>query len=323
MPPIAGPTDEPRQTRFRADHGALTGVDLQTLRCSLRRRAQGQALLLSRPTSVHGVRATHLARELARYRSLSASTQYEALSSRHPRQRSPQHSGQRQRYARLAHLLRLRPTPNRDCETALCRGNARHRVEGHGLRTRLDINRSVPVGVFLGALPIDESRGEASHVARSAWQHSVFHLHQRRSVSRRQRPRPPRARTWCLLRNGPSLYRLREIGPAQRRWQLLRYPREVELQSTTPSTAPLGSSATRPWCSPAFTRARASKHHCAASSSTIPKPASGSYSSQTTSHCQHSRSPSCIDCAGVWNSFSSGSNNIYVSRRSSAQPRTR
>src|SRR5262245_16118743 len=77
MTPIAGPTDEPRQTRFRADHGALTGVDLQTLRCSLRRRAQGQALLLSRPISVHGVRATHLARELARYRSLSASTQYE------------------------------------------------------------------------------------------------------------------------------------------------------------------------------------------------------------------------------------------------------
>src|SRR5262245_4917284 len=65
MPPIAGPTDEPRQTRFRADHGALTGVDLQTLRCSLRRRAQGQALLLSRPISVHGVRATHMARELA------------------------------------------------------------------------------------------------------------------------------------------------------------------------------------------------------------------------------------------------------------------
>jgi hypothetical protein len=38
--------------------------------------------------------ATHMARELARYRSLSASTQYKALSSRHPRQCSPQHSGQ-------------------------------------------------------------------------------------------------------------------------------------------------------------------------------------------------------------------------------------
>src|SRR5215471_13403963 len=47
---------------------------------------QGQALLLSRSISVHGIRATHMERELARYRSLPAGTQDEALSSRHPRQ---------------------------------------------------------------------------------------------------------------------------------------------------------------------------------------------------------------------------------------------
>src|SRR5215471_21841637 len=125
MPPIAGPADEPRQTRFRADHGAPAAVDLQALCCSLRRRAQGQALLLSRPISVHGICATHMERELARYRSLPASTQHQALPSRHPRQCRPQHSGQRQRNARLAHLLRLRPTLNRDCAAALCRGTAR------------------------------------------------------------------------------------------------------------------------------------------------------------------------------------------------------
>jgi hypothetical protein len=33
---------------------------------------------------------------------------------------------------------------------------------------------------------------------------------------------------------GSSLYRLRAIGPAQRRWQLLRYPRQVKFQSTAP-----------------------------------------------------------------------------------------
>src|SRR5215510_4464716 len=72
---IAGPADEPRQTGFRSDHGAPAVVDLQTLRCSLRRRAQGQTLLLSRPISVHGVCATHTARELTRYRGLPASTE--------------------------------------------------------------------------------------------------------------------------------------------------------------------------------------------------------------------------------------------------------
>src|SRR5215471_18688065 len=66
MPPIAGTADEPRQTRFRADHRAHAAVDLQALRCSLRRRAQGQALLSSRPISVHSICATHMERELAR-----------------------------------------------------------------------------------------------------------------------------------------------------------------------------------------------------------------------------------------------------------------
>jgi hypothetical protein len=205
-------------------------------------------------------------------------------------------------------LGRSADRPTRRSPNCQFRPIIRGSLEGHGLRTRLDHNRSVPFGVFLGALPIDESRCEVAHAARSAWQHSVVYLHQRWQISRRQRPRPPRARARCLLRYGPSLYRLRAIGSAQRCWQLLRYPRQVELQRTndairTPSTAPRDSSATRPSCSPASTRARASKHRCAASSSTIPKPASGSYSSRTTLHCQHPRSLSSTDCAGVWNSF--------------------
>src|SRR5262249_41067607 len=75
------------------------------------------------------------------------------------------------------------------------------------------------------------------HTLLDAWQHSVVYLHQRRQVSRRQCPRPPRARARRLLRHGSSLYRFRAIGPPQRGWQLLRYPREVELQSTSPLLA--------------------------------------------------------------------------------------
>src|SRR5262249_24876497 len=68
---------------------------------------------------------------------------------------------------------------------ALCRGAARYRVEGHGLRTLLNHNRPVSFGVLLGTLPIDDSRCEAPHAARSTWQYSVIYLHQRRQVSRR------------------------------------------------------------------------------------------------------------------------------------------
>jgi len=51
----------PKRLRDRASAG-----DAQRL-LSLRWRAQGQAFLLSRPIPVHGVRATHMAREFARH----------------------------------------------------------------------------------------------------------------------------------------------------------------------------------------------------------------------------------------------------------------
>src|SRR5215472_13387337 len=47
------------------------------------------------------------------------------------------------------------PTPDRDRAAALCRRTVRHRVERHGLRTRLDHNRSLPFGVLLDTLPIN------------------------------------------------------------------------------------------------------------------------------------------------------------------------
>src|SRR5215472_9443019 len=53
-----------------------------------------------------------------------------------------------------------------------------------------------------------------------------------------------------------------------------------------------------------------------------PKPVSGSYSSRTTLHYPHLRSPSCTDYFGVWSCFSNGSNSTFASRCSSAQPRT-
>ena len=124
-------------------------------------------------------------RELARYRSLPAGTQDEALSSRHPRQ------------CRRNTLANANAT--RDwriyCDFAQrLIGIARRlyaeeplgiELKYNGLRTRLNHNRPVSFGVFLGTLPIDESRCEAPHAARSTWQYSVIYLHQRRQVSRR------------------------------------------------------------------------------------------------------------------------------------------
>ena len=51
---------------------AFAADDVSPLRGALRRRAQGQKLFLSRSVSLHGVRPTDLSRELARHRSVPA-----------------------------------------------------------------------------------------------------------------------------------------------------------------------------------------------------------------------------------------------------------
>ena len=82
---------------------------------------QDQAFLMPRSVSLSCLRATDLAREPARHRSVSSRAILQALPSGFPQHGCPQHLGERQRRARLAHLRRLRPTPHRHRAAALCR----------------------------------------------------------------------------------------------------------------------------------------------------------------------------------------------------------
>ncbi len=180
--------------------------------------------------------------------------------------------------ARLAHLRRLRAEPDRHRPTAVCRRALRCRVEADGLRLRLDDHRSVPVGVSVGAVSLDQGGGQAAHAARSARQHPDLHPHQRRQDARGQHPRPVVARAGRLLHHGSGLSRLRAAVPLSRGRQLLRHPRQVELSRSTGatrtrSTAPRGCSATRPSSSRASTRARAIRGSDAAHSiQAMPRP---------------------------------------------------
>ena len=55
-----------------------------------------------------------------------------------------------------------------------------------GLRAGCHDDRSVSVGLSLGAVPLDQSGDQAAHAAGSARQHSLVHLHQRRQDARCQ-----------------------------------------------------------------------------------------------------------------------------------------
>src|SRR6266436_3201666 len=144
--------DEPRPTGVRAIDAASSVDHVSPLRDTLCGRAESEVVLLPRSVPVHGIRTVDLPREPARYRSVSACPALQALSPRDSCDGGPQYPGQCERGARLAHPCRLRAEPDRHRTAAVCRRGLRCRSEGIGLRAGHDHHRSVPVGVFVGAL---------------------------------------------------------------------------------------------------------------------------------------------------------------------------
>ena len=97
-----------RSVRVLASDGPSADESLPQMRPALPRQSPHPILHLSRPVSVHGIFATHLPREPARYRGVSASSSRQALSHGHPWRDVAQHARQRQSAPRLAHLRRVR-----------------------------------------------------------------------------------------------------------------------------------------------------------------------------------------------------------------------
>jgi hypothetical protein len=160
--------DERRQVRIRAVDGASSAHKFPSLRAAISRRAQDQDLLMSGSVSMHGVRATDLSREPARYRSMSARTKWQALSSGHAHQSGgPQHLGACQRHSRLAYLCRVRSAFNHHRAQALCWRCSCSTAQGDGLRVGLYPHRSVPWYVQVDTLTTKQGWGEVAYLARS------------------------------------------------------------------------------------------------------------------------------------------------------------
>ena len=132
----------------------------------------------------------------------------QALSPGFPRQRRPQHPGQRQRDARLAHLRRFRPATDRH-RSASCMPTNRFGVELEKTVYALD---STTIDLCLSLFPwakfrSDQGGGQAAHAAGSARQHPTFDPHYRRQAARRQHPRSAGPRGRRLLHHRPRLHR--------------------------------------------------------------------------------------------------------------------
>src|SRR6266571_820023 len=118
---FAGMIDEPRQAGVRATDAAPSADDVSPMRGPVSRRTQGPIVLLSGPVPEHGVCTADLSREPARHRSLPARPTHQAVSPRNSLDGGAQYTGQCERGARLAHLRRLRPEPDRHRPAVVCR----------------------------------------------------------------------------------------------------------------------------------------------------------------------------------------------------------
>ena len=237
----AEPIDASRPARFCAVDAPSSADNVSTVRGSLWRRAQGQKFLLSRPVPVHGLRAVDLPGEFARYRVEPACAGGQTLSPGDSRQRLPEHSGQRQCDPRLAYLRKLRRALDRHRARTVCRGALRRGPDRDCLRSRRDHDRFVPVGVFVGAVPLDQGGRKAAHAARSARQYSQLYSYLRRQDARCQRARLVAAGAGCLRRDGSGLPGLRTALSPAPSGQLLCDASQIQSQSRASLLASRGS----------------------------------------------------------------------------------
>jgi len=200
-----GGCHEHRQDAVRPTHGFPAMVDLRPVRCPLRRRQGHSRADMRGSVPDHGLRATDLPRESARYRSLPVGASHQALPHGVPARDQAVDAGRCQRNTGLAYPCRVRPAPDRAGAQALCGRQLRRRAGEHSVCAGLDHHRSVPVAVSVGAVSHHQVGSEDAHAARPSRQHSQLHPYLRRQAGRCQGSRHSGAGTRSDLRHGSRL----------------------------------------------------------------------------------------------------------------------
>src|SRR5665647_890905 len=129
---ILGISDESWQDAFCSIDGNCSLEQLRTHRDSLLGRCSRVGIAQHRALSHHGLRAAHVARVSARYRSHTRCPCYQALWDGIASSGATLHPGRCQRAARLAHLGRLGSSLDWPCQQTLCRRTARTRCQHCG-----------------------------------------------------------------------------------------------------------------------------------------------------------------------------------------------
>src|SRR6516162_9456189 len=142
-----------------------------------------QVIALRRTFPGYGVCPTDLSGEPQRHRSLPVGTSREALSHGVSPTDSALDAVRCERSPRLAHLRRIRPGADPPGQKALCGGELRDGTLRNGLCARFDDNRSVLVGLPVGAFPRHQGGSKDASAARSARCDPKLHSHLRGKVA--------------------------------------------------------------------------------------------------------------------------------------------
>jgi len=143
-----------------------------------------EVVLMPRPVSLYGLRATHVSGKSSGYRSLPTWCKNKTLSHGHPWQSFPKHSGPCQRDTRLENPRRLCSRADRNSQTVIRRRRLRPGIGSDSLRLRFNDHRSLPFGVSVGQIPQKQSCREASHAVGSSRQYPRWNQHYQRQNSR-------------------------------------------------------------------------------------------------------------------------------------------
>ena len=236
-----GRDHECRQDTVCPVDGFSAVVDIQPIRCALRRRQGRSHPDLRRTVSRHGVCPTHLPGKSARHRGQSFGAGVQAVPHGISRADTTLDAGRCQRIARLAHLCRLRCSPDHPGESALRPRGLGAGIVEHGVCPRFDDHRSLFVGVSVGALSNHQGGSQDAHLARLAWQHPQFHPCLRRQVAQCACTGFADAGSWRDLRHGSGLCRLRSPASLASGGCFLRHARQVESQGASGVLGPNGS----------------------------------------------------------------------------------
>ena len=174
---------EHRQDTVRTVDGFPALDDVLAHRRTLWRRSRCSGVQVHRTVSSHGFRPAHLARELARYRSLPLGSVFESVSHGLSIGRQALDAGRCQRDTRLAHLGRVRPAPDRSGARALQVREPRDRTDRNRLRSRRHDHRPLPVVVSVGAIPLHQGGDQVAHAAGPARRNPQFHPYFRRKTA--------------------------------------------------------------------------------------------------------------------------------------------